>query len=371
LFFARRLLTLIAALAGCAPPHSNVRAPLISDEARLREGREDRAGALVITAIDVGQGDCTLLECPNGAEILIDCGSSGGADREHVAELLDERLDGELEVLVVTHPDADHINYLAPSSGSAGPVTGDRPIGRALLSLDEAAYRETAVGARLMDRLHASAGEMLFLSPSDASPEGEPSDLFDCGDAAVYVVAASERSRSSERALQRSTPSIVLLVERELEDGERFRALLTGDATRETEAAILARYSGAFLDVDLLKVGHHGALTSTVDPNDPSWPWLAVTTPRYAITTAGHHAGHRHPRCAVARARRGRVARARHLPRDRVRRGAGLRRDARWAVVHVCERERDIQLLEQRRRHLHRRRPGGAALDRPRRTRRR
>lgn len=202
-------------------------------------------------------------------------------------------------MLVVTHPDADHINYLAPTNTASSAFAGRR-IGHALLSLDEAAYRETGTGARLMDWLAGSADEVRFLATGDASAEGQPSGLFDCGeDTAIYILAASEPSQSSDRALQRNTPSIVLLLEREITGGQRFRAILAGDATRETEAAILARYSTQFLDVDLLRVGHHGAMTSTIDPSNPSWRWLAITSPRYAITTAGHHGSHRHPRCAV------------------------------------------------------------------------
>jgi glyoxylase-like metal-dependent hydrolase (beta-lactamase superfamily II) len=295
----RTLIALAALTSGCPPPTAPIE-PIEPIEPTSGAEDVDAAEELVITVIDVGQGDCTLVECPNGAEIVIDCGSSGGGDRDRIAALFDARLDGDIEVLVVTHPDADHINYLAPARGADGSVLGERVIGRALLSLDESAYRESATGRRLMDWLGAQAHEIEFLESSDTSPEGEPSTRFDCGDTAVYILAASEPSQSSERALQRNTPSIVLMLERELENGERFRAMLAGDATRETEAAILARYSDAFLDVDLLKVGHHGALTSTIDPSDPGWRWLSATTPRYAITTAGHHAGHRHPRCAVS-----------------------------------------------------------------------
>ena len=61
---------------------------------------------LRITFIDVGQGDCTLIECGDSYEIVVDCGSTargpGGRRRADVAELLSSRIDGELEVLVVT-----------------------------------------------------------------------------------------------------------------------------------------------------------------------------------------------------------------------------------------------------------------------------
>ena len=38
------------------------------------------AQELTIHFIDVGQGDCTLVECPNGDTVLIDCGTSSGGD---------------------------------------------------------------------------------------------------------------------------------------------------------------------------------------------------------------------------------------------------------------------------------------------------
>ncbi len=294
-------------LVGCpSPPEQSTAefetAPTSGSEtAAESEAAAPDAPPLTITFIDVGQGDCTLIECPDGAEILIDCGSTArgpeGRRREDVAAFLDEHVDGDLEVLVVTHPDQDHINFLAPTSSSAS-VLGDRRIGRAVLSLDSDEYRRTGVGGRLMDWLAASTDDVRYLTARDASPEGQPSSLFECGDANIYVLAASEPSQSSSESWQRNTPSIVLMVERQVEGGT-FRAMLTGDATREAEAAILARYPPAFLDVDVLKVGHHGSLTSTVDPDNPDWNWLSVTLPAYAITTAGHHGGYLLPRCAV------------------------------------------------------------------------
>lgn len=297
------LVSIAVLLAGCSQPHEPAPPASTSSGGELPVARAPESeGALTITFIDVGQGDCTLIECPDGAQVLVDCGSTArgpeGRRREDVAAFLDERLDDELEVLVITHPDQDHINFLAPTSANASSVLGERHVGRAILSLERAAYEETGVGERLMTWLDASAADVRYLTPEDASAEGEPSPLFACGDTSVYVLAASEPSTRSSESWQRNTPSIVLMLERP-GDERPFRAILTGDATRETEAAILARYSSDFLDVDVLKIGHHGSLTSTVDPDDPSWRWLAVTSPAYAITTAGHHGGYLLPRCGV------------------------------------------------------------------------
>jgi beta-lactamase superfamily II metal-dependent hydrolase len=64
--------------------------------------------------IYVGQGDCTLITMDDGRKILVDCGSTGGRDPEEVREYVLAQLGSnpELDVLVVTHPDADHYNLV-------------------------------------------------------------------------------------------------------------------------------------------------------------------------------------------------------------------------------------------------------------------
>jgi hypothetical protein len=54
----------------------------------------------------------------------------------------------------------------------------------------------------------------------------------------------------------------------------------------ETEESILARHSVDFLDVDLLKVAHHSATTSTVHSERPDWPRLGRTAERQAQQAA-------------------------------------------------------------------------------------
>lgn len=48
------------------------------------------------------------------------------------------------------------------------------------------------------------------------------------------------------------------------------------------------------LDADLVRLGHHGtSVTSS------SVEWLTAVSPAYAVVSAGHHGGFKHPRCAV------------------------------------------------------------------------
>lgn len=66
------------------------------------------AGTLVVRFVDVGQGDASLIEFPDGKTMLIDAASSS----EVLQQLRDDNR-SQIDWLVATHPDADHIGGLA------------------------------------------------------------------------------------------------------------------------------------------------------------------------------------------------------------------------------------------------------------------
>ena len=78
--------------------------------------------------------------------------------------------------------------------------------------------------------------------------------------------------------MEENTHSLVL----NISHGE-FDAILTGDATFETEEAIRAFYrcDDSFLDVELLKLGHHGSRTTSTDKR-----WVQATKPEIAVASA-------------------------------------------------------------------------------------
>lgn len=59
--------------------------------------------------LDVGQGDCILIDCGE-TEVLIDGGNNGAGDE--VVSYLTPYIDGKLDYLIATHPDADHVGGL-------------------------------------------------------------------------------------------------------------------------------------------------------------------------------------------------------------------------------------------------------------------
>ncbi|MCK5581753.1 MAG: MBL fold metallo-hydrolase [Candidatus Omnitrophica bacterium] len=56
--------------------------------------------------LDVGHGDCSYLELPNGAKMMIDC----GGDQNWPSRLLRHYNVSQLDKLVISHPHGDHIS---------------------------------------------------------------------------------------------------------------------------------------------------------------------------------------------------------------------------------------------------------------------
>ncbi len=69
-----------------------------------------RGDTLSVTFLDIGQGDAIFIQAPSGAQVLID----GGKNRTVIRELARVMpfFDRSLDVVIGTHPDADHIGGL-------------------------------------------------------------------------------------------------------------------------------------------------------------------------------------------------------------------------------------------------------------------
>lgn len=221
----------------------------------------DRYAGLTLYVLDVGQGDAIALRSPRGRWMLVDAGPRmGGRDagRTVVAPFLRRRGVRALDLLVVTHGDADHVGG-APSVLAAVPtaavVEPGQPLGSApylefLGAVDDAGSAWRA--ARAGDVVDWDGVRLAVLHPSDRWLRGE--------------VRPNENS-------------VVLHV-----TFGAFDALLTGDAGLPVEAALLP----AVPRVEVLKIGHHGSAGST------GAPLLAAAAPRVALLSVGPN-GYGHP----------------------------------------------------------------------------
>ena len=70
-------------------------------------------GQLNVYALPVGQGECTIIQCPNGNIVVIDCGSSGGngLSAQQIENFLGEHIN-RVVAIVITQSSAESFNYL-------------------------------------------------------------------------------------------------------------------------------------------------------------------------------------------------------------------------------------------------------------------
>ena len=213
-------------------------------------------GFLVITFLDVGQGDAILLQTPDGA-ILVDAGTE--KSEEHLILELQSLGVQALSLFVMTHPDADHIggadgiinSFAVDTVWCSGSTSTSGAAKRMNQALDAADLKAEAVTRGKTYALGAL--ELLVLSP---------------------VTPTKDTNASS----------VVLLIS----FGETD-LLLMGDADQKVEGDILENYPAWRLDCEILKAGHHGSRTAS------SLAFLEVVTPEYTIISCGAGNSYGHP----------------------------------------------------------------------------
>lgn len=228
------------------------------------------ASIVEIHMLDVGQGDAIALRSPRGRWVIIDAGrawGSGDAGRATVIPHL-RRRGGEVALLVLTHPHADHIG------GAASVVRALRP-----REVRDAAFVERSpVYRELLDVIGNVGGRWQRARP------GERIDI----DGLLLDFLAPDSAWTAEL----TDPNEASTVVRASFGNVRF--LFTGDAERREEEWLLGRDPGA-LRAEVLKVGHHGSATSTTAA------FLEAVAPRLALVSVGAGNFYGHPGPEVMR----------------------------------------------------------------------
>jgi competence protein ComEC len=236
-------------------------------------------GGLEVTVLDVGEGDSIFIKAPGGGTLLIDAGlRTRYTDMGAVVVLPFLQAQGvrTLDCVLLTHAHNDHV-------GGVPTVIGGLKIGRAFGT----GFPHTSWSYRRYVRCLREKGV-----PWARVREG---DVIPVGEARLHVLYP----RDSDVALLTSKPDLGLntisVVARLVY--KNFSMLLAGDAEELVERAVLRR--GHVVRARVLKVGHHGAATSSTES------FLRAVSPEVAVVSAGRSNRFGHPHVeALARLRR-------------------------------------------------------------------
>ncbi len=223
--------------------------------------------ALRVTFLDVGQGDATLLETPEGEHILVDAGPAftwpggGGFDAgvRAVAPALRAKGIRRIDLLVISHPDADH-------AGGAAAIL-DR------FETGEIWIPAPALGAEgLASILEAAERHRV---PVTALARGAPPRVR--GQTRIEVLAPPAGREGPVSPRVRRSWNDACLVLRVVTPG--LAVLLPGDIEGPAEVALLQ--ADVDLRADVLKIPHHGSATSAAPG------FLAAVGPCIGVLSAG------------------------------------------------------------------------------------
>jgi competence protein ComEC len=217
---------------------------------------------LKVDFLDIGQGDAIYIEAPNGAQMLVD----GGRSSRVLSELgkVMPFGDDSIDVVIGTHPDADHIGGLVN-------VIDKYSVGKVIESGGKSSSKiyntlESKIIEKKIPHILGRAGMRIIL-------DQKAGVYFDILYPDIPNVSNMETNEGS--------------IVGKLVYGNTS-VMLTGDSPIEKELHLVNK-NPQILNVDILKLGHHGSRTSS------SLEYLKATTPALAIISAGKNNSYGHP----------------------------------------------------------------------------
>lgn len=253
---------------------------------------------LQVSVLDIGQGDSIYVRAPNGNSLLVDAGPPGGQVSRRISESAVTMFDTSIDVMIATHPDADHI-------GGFKEVLQHFDAG---MLIDSGTEVQTAIYKNMMEEISAkhiphvvAQRGMNIVLDKDANVVFHilyPSDDYFFYKFKECEAANTERKRLHKKGSLKKCENVykvdtnTMSVVGKLTYGNT-RFVLTGDSPVEVEKYLVdaekVASSSVSLSADVLKVGHHGSKSST------SKEFVEAVSPEFAAISVGAKNKYGHP----------------------------------------------------------------------------
>lgn len=212
---------------------------------------------LVISYLDVGQGDSTFIILPNGETLLIDAGNANNSS--DIIQYIKDSGQDTLDYVVATHPHADHIGGMSEVIDAFNVKKIYMPkASHTSVTFEHLLNTVSKKGLKVQT---AKAGEM----------------IFNYGDLKAMFLAPNSDNYTDLN----NYSAVVMLTYKDT------HFLFMGDAESESEEEILS--AGFDISADVLKVGHHGSGSSTTQD------FLKKVNPSVAVISVGINNSYGHP----------------------------------------------------------------------------
>ncbi len=270
-----------------------------------------------ISVLDSGQGNCVVISCRNGDQIIADCGGESSKAPSIKAFLKAVgAYDNNLSAVVISHPHTDHYNLL-PSVLVKEEMSFDHRDRFLIDVANKGDYKPSTFQSWYASMTEGSGAKLKHtkLQPTHYDDPGHPHTDLRCTGAAsdegIYVMAANvgstiplsvyeeehdpnspcyDQDDDGPLNSQINDRSIVLKFHR-----SNFDMILPGDAGNKVEKKILERYTDAdFLKTTTHLLSHHGSCYGVNHVK-----WVETIKPDIIIASAAQNDGYSHPRCTT------------------------------------------------------------------------
>lgn len=248
---------------------------------------------LVITFLDVGQGDCIILELPDGKNMIIDSGDKSNANKQTIADFTESKGITTFDYLLLTHQDSDHV-------GNMDWVIDNYEI-KYIFRPNMKTVNET-YAPQLPDEFNTGSsfttdtviyGKFML----SAYNEGCPVEIFYKDSDFTNTILYMEETYTY--SFDFLTPTAEKASDIYYKDNNNYspvilfeycgtKIMFTGDAEKENLGEYVLTYGNTY-NVDILKVGHHGSENATTSA------FVEAIDPEYAIIQCGLNNKYGHP----------------------------------------------------------------------------